>query len=89
MDTIAIERACERLVLDFVFFSDHQQNEALSQLFAANGVMHRPSGDSVIGRDAIYQAISPGLPAVLPATSVRTFESPSIPQTVHAASAML
>ena len=56
MDAITIERACERLVLDFVFFSDHQQPEALSQLFAENGVMHRPSGDSLIGRDAIYQA---------------------------------
>jgi hypothetical protein len=56
MDTIAIERVCERLVLDFVFFSDHQQPEALSQLFADNGVMHRPNGDSLIGRDAIYQA---------------------------------
>ncbi len=54
-----------------------------------NGVMHRPSGDSLIGRDAIYQAYQSGLPAVLPATSARTFESLSIPQIMHAASAML
>jgi SnoaL-like protein len=56
MDTVAIERACERLVLDFVFFSDHQQPEALSQLFTNEGVMHRPSGDSLIGRDAIHKS---------------------------------
>ena len=56
MDITAIERECERLVLDFVFFSDHQQPEALSQLFADDGVMHRPSGDSLIGRDAIHKS---------------------------------
>ena len=56
MDSLEIERACERLVLDFVFFSDHQQPEALSQLFASDGVMHRPGGDSLIGRDAIHKS---------------------------------
>jgi len=63
MDNFEIERACERLVLDFVFFSDHHQPEALSQLFADDGEMHRPGGDSLIGRDAIqklYQSRPPG-----------------------------
>ncbi|HEY2380501.1 MAG TPA: nuclear transport factor 2 family protein [Terriglobia bacterium] len=55
MDSLTIERACERLVLDFAYFSDHQEYEALAALFAADGIMHRPSGDP-IGREAILQA---------------------------------
>jgi SnoaL-like domain len=55
-DTLTIERACERLVLDFAYYSDHQQYESLAQLFAPDGVMHRPSGDPLTGHDAILQA---------------------------------
>ena len=54
-DTLAIERACERLVLDFAYFSDHREYEPLSQLCAADGIMKRPSGDPVVGREAILQ----------------------------------
>src|SRR5215472_8318781 len=56
MDTVTIERACERLVLDFAYYSDHQEYEALAALFATEGVMHRPSGDPITGREAILQA---------------------------------
>ena len=55
-DTLAIERACERLVLDFAYYSDHQEYESLAQLFAADGIMGRPGLVPVVGRDAILQA---------------------------------
>ena len=56
MDTLTIERACERLVLDFAHFSDHQEYESLAGLFAADGVMQRPNGDALVGYDAILKA---------------------------------
>jgi uncharacterized protein (TIGR02246 family) len=56
MDTLTIERACERLVLDFAYYSDHQEYESLSKLFAADGIMKRPNGDPIVGREAILQA---------------------------------
>ena len=56
MDTLTIERACERLVLDFAYYSDHQEYESLSKLFAAEGIMKRPNGDPIVGREAILQA---------------------------------
>ena len=58
-ESIVIERACERLVLDFVDRSDRQDYEALAALFAPNATLIRPNGDELVGRDAIiksYQA---------------------------------
>jgi len=52
----AIERVCERLVLDFAHFSDSQDYESLANLFASNGTMVRPSGDLLVGRTAIIQS---------------------------------
>ena len=56
MDTLTIERTCERLVLDFAYYSDHREYESLAELFASDGVMHRPNGDPLTGSDAILQA---------------------------------
>ena len=56
MDTLTIERACERLMLDFAYYSDHQEYESLANLFATDGSMHRPNGDPLTGYDAILQA---------------------------------
>ena len=56
METLTIERACERLVLDFAYYSDHQEYESLANLFATDGSMHRPNGDPLTGYDAILQA---------------------------------
>jgi hypothetical protein len=53
---ILIERACERLVVDFAYFSDRREYEPLAALFAENGVMRRPSGDPLIGRAAILES---------------------------------
>jgi uncharacterized protein (TIGR02246 family) len=50
---IAIERACERLVLDFVHHSDTQNPEALAELFTDDATVVRPTGDSLEGRAAI------------------------------------
>jgi ketosteroid isomerase-like protein len=56
LKTISIQRACERLVADFAYFSDHQDYEALANLFAVDAVMTRPSGDAISGRTAILAA---------------------------------
>src|SRR5262245_14943723 len=55
-EIIGIERACERLVLDFADYSDRQEYEALESLFADQGTMTRPSGDPLVGRDAIMKS---------------------------------
>ena len=56
MDNFEIERACERLVLDFAYFSDRQEYESLSQLFAVDGIMERPNGESLMGPEAILRS---------------------------------
>jgi hypothetical protein len=59
MTDISIERACERLVLDFAYHADRQEYEALAALFVPDGTMARPTGDPLVGRAAIiksYQA---------------------------------
>jgi len=63
LEVLIIERACERLVLDFAFFSDHREFEALGALFTEQGTMTRPAGNRLVGRAAIvksYQARLPG-----------------------------
>ena len=50
------ERECARLVLDFAYYSDHGEYESLAGLFAPDGVMQRPSGDPIAGREAILNA---------------------------------
>jgi len=56
MTDISIERACERLVLDFAYFSDRQDYESLAALFVPNGAMTRPNGDELGSRDAIVKS---------------------------------
>ncbi len=68
MEILAIERACERLVLDWVDLNDRQDYESLAALFAADGTMIRPNGDPLAGRSAISLA----RPEESPGTSVRT-----------------
>ena len=55
-EIIAIERACERLVLDAVDFVDRQDYAAFAALFVADGAMVRPSGDQLVGPAAILKA---------------------------------
>jgi hypothetical protein len=53
---ISDERDCERLVLDFVHFSDRQEYESLAALFVPDGCLSRPTGDPLVGRDAILKS---------------------------------
>src|SRR5262245_7617109 len=55
-EILLIERACERLVIDFASYSDRQDHEALGALFAEEGSMTRPTGDPLAGRAAIIQS---------------------------------
>jgi ketosteroid isomerase-like protein len=56
MTDTSTERACERLVLDFAYFSDRQDYEAVAQLFTLDGTMMRPTGDLLAGRIAIIKS---------------------------------
>jgi len=56
MTDSAVERACERLILDFAYYSDHHQYESLVALFARDGTMVRPTGDPLVGREAIMKS---------------------------------
>lgn len=56
MTDITIERACERLVFDFAYFSDRQDYESLAALFTPDGAMTRPAGDVLVGRAAIIDS---------------------------------
>ena len=53
---IAIERACERLIVDFAYFSDRREYESLGALFTQNGTMTRPSGSVLAGRGEIVRS---------------------------------
>ena len=81
IEDIASERACERLVLDFAYFSDRQDYASLADLFVTDGTMIRPSGDPLIGREAIlksYQSRATGRITRHVCTNVRiTVESTS------------
>lgn len=55
-EIIAIERACERLVVDFAYFSDRREYDLLGALFVADGTMTRPSGNVLAGREAIVRS---------------------------------
>ena len=55
-DVLVIERACERLVLDFVDRSDKQDYEGLAALFTSNASLVRPNGESLTGAAAILKS---------------------------------
>jgi len=48
--------ACERLIVDFAYFSDRREYESLGALFTENATMTRPSGNVFEGREAIVAA---------------------------------
>ena len=56
LEIIAIEHACERLVLDAVDFVDRQDYAGFAALFVPDGAMVRPSGDQLVGPPAILKA---------------------------------
>lgn len=52
----AIERACRRLVLESAAANDRGDYAAYGELFTAGGVLRRPSGDPLRGREAIVRS---------------------------------
>ncbi|AXE85533.1 nuclear transport factor 2 family protein [Streptomyces sp. Go-475] len=54
MERLLAERACERLILDFVHRLDLGEPASVAELFTEDGVWQWPEGDRVIkGRDAL------------------------------------
>jgi uncharacterized protein (TIGR02246 family) len=48
-----IEHACGRLVLESVAANDRQDFESFAELFTIDGLLHRPSGEPLRGREQI------------------------------------
>ena len=59
-DALLIERACERLVIDSARFNDERAWAALAGLYTPSGVVVRPNGQRLEGREAIEAAYSAG-----------------------------
>jgi hypothetical protein len=51
-----IERACTRLVLESAAANDRQDYEAFAALFTHGGVLRRPAGEPLQGREAIVDS---------------------------------
>lgn len=62
MDTHAIERDCEQLILRAAHLADQGQWEELAELFVQDGELVRPSnaGTSIRGREAILASMRTG-----------------------------
>ena len=61
-DALLIERACERLVVDSARLNDEQEWAALAGLYTRTGVVVRPNGQRLDGREAIEAAYAAGSP---------------------------
>lgn len=51
-----IERACTRLVLESAAANDRQDFEEFAALFAPDGILRRPAGEPLQGREAIVES---------------------------------
>jgi len=52
-ERVLIEHACTRLVLESIAANDRQDYEAFAALFTSDGLLHRPNGEPLCGRDEI------------------------------------
>jgi hypothetical protein len=61
-----VERACERLIKQFAFFSDLGDIDALADLFAENGLFARPAdpGNPIVGKEKIRAVMKARPPRV-------------------------
>ena len=59
---LLIERACERVVIDSARLNDERQWAALADLYTPTGVVVRPNGQRLEGREAIEAAYAAGSP---------------------------
>lgn len=55
-EILQIERACERLILDAVHYTDHRDYAAFAALFTPAGSLSRPGGAPLIGPAAIQKS---------------------------------
>jgi uncharacterized protein (TIGR02246 family) len=62
LDTLLIERACERLVIESAACNDRREWPALAALYTADGVVVRPNGQRLRGRAEIEAAYAAGSP---------------------------
>jgi ketosteroid isomerase-like protein len=61
-DVLLAERACERLIVDSARFNDLREWAALAALYTPDGVVVRPNGQRLEGREAIEAAYASGPP---------------------------
>jgi len=61
-EALLIERACERLIVDSARFNDDRDWAALARLYTTDGVVVRPNGQRLEGREAIETAYAAGPP---------------------------
>jgi hypothetical protein len=61
-DVIQIERDCERLIVESARFNDLREWAALAGLYTPTGVVVRPNGQRLEGREAIESAYAAGSP---------------------------
>jgi len=54
-ETLQIERACERLVVETVYCTDRQDYAGFAALFAPEGTLSRPGGAPLVGPAAIQK----------------------------------
>jgi len=62
IEVLLIERACERVIVDSARFNDERQWAALAGLYTPGGVVVRPNGQRLEGREAIEAAYAGGPP---------------------------
>ena len=55
-DKMLIEHACARLVLESVAANDRQDYEDFADLFTSDGLLHRPAGEPLCGREEIIDS---------------------------------
>lgn len=56
LDALLAKQACHDLVMRFVACNDRRDPQGLAALFAENGVLVRPNGDTLVGPAAIAAA---------------------------------
>ena len=61
-DALLIERACERVVIDSARCNDERRWAQLANLYTPTGVVVRPNGQRLEGREAIEAAYAAGSP---------------------------
>ncbi len=55
-ERLLIEHACTRLVLESIAANDRQDYVAFAELFTSDGLLHRPNGEPLCGRDEIVES---------------------------------